>query len=393
MACRILATLICNSASSDTIQRHTMCISNDGEVYFAGKNGKDGYNLEYQEITKLPSLNNIVSIACGDIHTLCLDRNGNVFSFGSNEFGQLGLGKRKLFSRLKHSFDSYKISLQEPQRIDLPVIKQISCGGNFSCCLSEKGEVYSFGRSDFCVSHGHGTNEDIHYPRKLNSLKNINFVVCGGYHTICKSENGTIYCWGSNADGQLGLSGLYTQTVPVEAWDWPDNVVDIKCGERFTLVLTSDQEVFSCGYNHGCVLGREVDEDCSSTLGKIEELKNIVRIECGKEHSCCIDANNDLFVFGSNGSGELGLEDVHHSVSKPIKHPSLSNIIDISKGGCSTFVKTSNNEIYAFGDNEYSQLGIKTEDDMQPTPIRVLVGNEDIWCSNINKSNAKSARN
>ena len=63
-----------------------------------------------------------------------------------------------------------------------------------------------------------------------------------------------------------------------------------------------------------------------------------------------------------------------------------------SNGGYHTFVKTSNNEIYAFGYNEYSQLGIKTEDDNQLTPIRVFEDNEDIWFSNINKSKAKSAR-
>merc|ERR1712000_625407 len=50
-------------------------------------------------------------------------------------------------------------------------------------------------------------------------------------------------------------------------------------------------------------------------------------------------------------------------ITMPVKHPSLSNIIDVSKGGVRTFVKTSNNEIYAFGYNEYLQLGIKTEDE------------------------------
>ena len=77
---------------------------------------------------------------------------------------------------------------------------------------------------------------------------------------------------------------------------------------------------------------------------------------------------------------------------KPIKHPSLSNIIDISSGGNHSFVKTSNNEIYAFGYNDYSQLGIKTKDNYQITPIRVFEDNEDIWFSNINKSKQKSAR-
>merc|ERR1711862_1071214 len=128
-----------------------------------------------------------------------------------------------------------------------------------------------------------------------------------------------------------------------------------------------------------------------SSFQKIEDLSEITRIECGGCHSLCIDINNDLYVFGNNEGGELGLGDTDNR-SKPIKHPSLSNIIDISKGGFHTFVKTSNNEIYAFGNNEYTQLGIETEDEHQITPIRVFEDNEDIWFSNINKSKAKSAR-
>ena len=65
--------------------------------------------------------------------------------------------------------------------------------------------------------------------------------------------------------------------------------------------------------------------------------------------------------------------------------------MDISKGGNHCFIKTVSNEIYGFGWNEYSQLGITT-DGILLTPSRVFEDNEDIWYSNINKSKAKSAR-
>merc|ERR1712100_605858 len=98
----------------------------------------------------------------------------------------------------------------------------------------------------------------------------------------------------------------------------------------------------------------------SAVFQKIEDFSEIIRIECGINHSLCIDINYDLYVFGNNGFAQLGLGDTKNR-NKPIKHPSLSNIIDVSNGGYHTFVKTSNNEIYAFGNNQYSQLGIKTE--------------------------------
>merc|ERR1712100_692815 len=115
------------------------------------------------------------------------------------------------------------------------------------------------------------------------------------------------------------------------------------------------------------------------------------RIECGTNHSMCIDVNNNFYVFGNNDNGELGLGHTNR-VLKPLKNPLISNIIDVSSGGRHTFVKTSNNEIYAFGNNKNSQLGIETEVGEQYLPIQVLQGNEDKWYSNINKSRAKSAR-
>ena len=105
----------------------------------------------------------------------------------------------------------------------------------------------------------------------------------------------------------------------------------------------------------------------------------------------CLDIYNNLYIFGSSSHGQLGLEE-YNTRYKPIKHPTLSNIIDISCGGSHTFAKTLNGEIYAFGDNSGLQFGMKTENENQLAPIRVFEGNEDIWYSGICKSKAKSAR-
>ena len=122
-------------------------------------------------------------------------------------------------------------------------------------------------------------------------------------------------------------------------------------------------------------------------------ISGIIRIECGICHSLCIDIYHNLYVFGCNQFGQLGLGDTNNR-NKPIKHPSLSNIIDISNGGNHTFVKTSNNEIYAFGNNTWSELGVDKELHNSYFPIQVFPNNNDnIWCSKVNKPKGKSARN
>ena len=260
-------------------------------------------------------------------------------------------------------------------------------------CVSVDGYLYSFGHNYF-GQLGFGNTTTSYFPKRVESLENIDFIECGYKNSICKTLNNQIYCWGDNTYGQLGVGDIldsFIQNTPLVSTNWPNDIVDMKCGAYHTLVLTFNGDVYSCGINENGELGRETEDDLSFNLGKIDFESTITRLECGEYYSKCIDINHNLFVFGDNEYGQLGLGDTNNR-NKPIKHPSLSNIIDISSGGNNSFVKTSNNEIYAFGYNEYSQLGIKTEDENQLTPIRVFEDNEDIWFSNINKSKAKSAR-
>ena len=223
------------------------------------------------------------------------------------------------------------------------------------------------------------------------NLENIDFIESGCNHVFCKAFNNDLFVWGDNEYGQLGIGNNIHQYLPYKCTNWTSDIVEIKCGINFTLILTNTQEVYSCGGNVNGQLGLG-DIESSTFFARIPSLSEIVRIECGQSHAVCLDIYNNLFVFGSNMYGQLGIGEVIGNIKEPIKHPSLSNIIDISNGGCHTFVKTSNNEIFAFGYNDKSQLGIETENEKQYSPIQVLQGNEQVWDLSFIKSKAKSAR-
>ena len=395
-ASRVLSSVVCGD---NYVNGYTMFISNDNTVYSLGKHtqGEPGQKEETDSysLNIIPSLTNIQSIDCGVEHVICLDIDGNVFTLGSNVYGQLGICKDK--ETVKYIY--------VPQKVDISPIQQISCGGYFNICLSEDGDLFSFGANYF-GQLGQGNNEDYNYPHKMDSLPDIDFIECGGDHSICKTLNNDIYVWGSNYKGQLGLgNNTHYESKFFKCTHWPDDIIDIKCGNSHTLVLTSKQEVYSCGSNEYGQIGRKLNNQkqnlddlilsvtFSNSLEKIKDLSEIIRIACGNGHSMCIDIYNNLYVFGNNYFGQLGFGHTNNR-EHIVKHPSLSNIIDLSSRGHHTFVKNSSNEIYAFGKNNYSQLGIITNYEYQLKPIQVFQGNEDIWWyNNVNKSlRVKSAR-
>ena len=364
----------------------TYCLGEDGIVRYFGTSLE---NVKEHDITPkvIQSLPSIKRIACGENHVICLDKNGNVFSFGDNTYGELGLGKGK-------DILSYTST---PQKVSLPAIQNVYCTASSTICVSEDNELFSFGYND-SGQLGHGDYINIASPKKIEAIKDVDFLGCGSSQVICKTLDNKIYAWGSNSRGQLGLGTVSHSSIlmgyhekrynlPQLCINWPEDVVDIKCGSTHTLILTDTYKVFSFGDNEDGQLGRS---SYSSLVLQIEDLPDIRRIECGVFHSICIDFNDNMFVFGENIFGQLGLTDISRK-RKPFQHPTLSNIVDFSSGGNHTFAKTSNNQIYAFGNNTCLQLGIHTDKKKQLIPIQVLEGMENIWFSDIKRFKVKSA--
>ena len=362
---------------------YTICISNDETVYSFGQNARGalGHEEDYRDRrivspSKIPPLKQIRNIDCGNDHTACVDYNGLVFTFGSNRYGQLGMGNELNFTH-------------EPQRVNVPSTKQVNCCEESTFCVSENGELYSFGENEYGQLAIKDASMKQTLPQKVESLIDIDFIRCGGKFFICRTFNNEFYCCGYNDECQFGFDSYENENLPMKATNWPDNIIDIKCGKKHTVLLTENGDIFTSGSDYCKQLGRKINSYFASTFGKIESTLKYIRIECGDYHTMCIDSNNTLHCFGNNSNGQLGVGDTKER-GEPTEFP-IPNIINISSRGTHSFIKTSSNEIFGFGMNKHGQLGI-TSSQIQHTPIQVLQNNEELWCSNINKSKVKSAR-
>ena len=107
---------------------------------------------------------------------------GVVHSFGGNDFGELGLG---------HDND-----VSVPSRIpNLPQIKQVSCGCNFTVCVDLEGLVWSFGENKY-GQLGTGNTTNFNVPQKILSIPPVLSVACGSHHTlIITNKANSSYLW------------------------------------------------------------------------------------------------------------------------------------------------------------------------------------------------------
>ena len=136
------------------------------------------------------------------MHNLVLKKDGTVWSWGWNDYGQLGDG----------SFESKN----KPVQAKIKNIVKVSSGGLHSVALTTEGTVFAWGANSFSQL-GKSSNRNYATPVKIFALKNIVSVVAGDMHSIAVKANGTVQTWGSNNNYQLGTAEALSSSTPISA--------------------------------------------------------------------------------------------------------------------------------------------------------------------------------
>ncbi|XP_074679165.1 E3 ISG15--protein ligase HERC5-like isoform X1 [Strix aluco] len=192
----------------------------------------------------------IVQIACGDQHAMALSRGGELFTWGQNTHGQLGVGSQTTL-------------IPQPQLVErlkgIP-LAQIAAGGAHSVAVSLSGAVYSWGKNDF-GQLGLGDTEGRSCPSYVRALEHWKtvFISCGTDHTAVLSKEGLVCTFGAGGAGQLGHNSTRNELTPrVVAELWGARVSQVACGRQHTLVyVPSLDKVYSFGSDEEGPLGDE----------------------------------------------------------------------------------------------------------------------------------------
>ena len=234
------------------------------------------------------------------------------------------------------------------------------------------GDVYSFG-SGYSGVHGLGDIGDCYVPTKIPTLSGVKAVAAGGIHSLVLLENGDVYSFGYNWEGQLGLGDRGERRVPTKI-PTLSGVKAVAAGGIHSLVLLENGDVYSFGYNEYGELGLGDNSFGSTIPTKIPTLSGVKAIAAGGYHSLVLLENGDVYSFGLNTKSQLGLEG-SFACTIPTKIPTMSGVKAIATGRHHSLVLLENGDVYSFGSNGSGELGLgETAYGCLPTKIPTLSG-------------------
>jgi alpha-tubulin suppressor-like RCC1 family protein len=232
------------------------------------------------------------------VHGLVLDEQGQVYAFGRNEFGRLGLGDET--NRLSPEFIP-----------NLPLIKGLSAGKFHSLLLDEQGQVYSFGYYYYGeLGLGDQTNrsrpELITEFQDLELMPLIKSISAGEYHNLLLDEQGRVYAFGQNGSGELGLGDRNNRSIATliprfQNLELLPRIKSLSAGGRHSLLLDDQGRVYGFGWNELGQLGWGRADRLIPTI--IPDLPVIKSISAGENHSLVLSEQGAVYAFGWNNRG------------------------------------------------------------------------------------------
>lgn len=323
------------------VDRETaIALTDNGEVYTWGDGsfydlGQGKFKINEYKPVKVNGLPKIIKIAKGKHHVLALDINGEIWGWGNNSSGEI--------------YSAYNWKVYVPTKIPgINNVKDIAAGTGFSAAVKNDGTLWTWGNNTDGKLGDHGENTT-NNPAQVIGINNVSKITCGEKFMAALSDD-TVYTWGDNSHGQLGDGTNNSRNIPTAI---EGSYKDIVAGNSHMLAVSTSSILYTWGYNSvgQLGLGDKVTRNIPTSTGKTATV-----IGAGYNHSFYTDGEN-TYGFGSNSKGQLGIGEANTAIN-PTLIPGLKNIVKIDGGFDFTIAKDQDSNMWVFGNNDIGQLGL-----------------------------------
>jgi alpha-tubulin suppressor-like RCC1 family protein len=272
----------------------------------------------------------------------------NLYSWGSNAFGQLGTGNLTYFS--------------SPSQVgSLTNWAAISIGGTaptagaFTLAIKTDGTLWSWGKND-SGQLGLGNLTYYSSPKQVGALTNWSSISTGALFGVAIKTNGTLWTWGFNSAGQLGLGNRTYYSSPKQVGALT-NWQSISCAASSIAAIQTDGTLWTWGLNNAGALGRNNTTSYSSPkqVGSLTNWKTFSSTGYGN-YFLAVKTDGTLWAWGTNGQGELGTGNITY-YSSPKQIGALTSWLSVASTYHSSMAVKTDGTLWSWGKNNNGQLG------------------------------------
>jgi len=303
---------------------NVIAIKNNGTLWTWGSGESIGHgSLTNKSVpTQVGIENDWKDVFAGDFNVYAIKNNGTLWATGRNAYSSLGNGNSIIqynFIQIGTDSDWAKIS-----------------GGNvFTLGIKTNGSLWSWGSDSIGqLGNGSGSFSDVSTPTQISNLVWF-FISAGSDYALATRNNGTLWAWGKNSNGQLGINSTTSQSSPIQVGtdtDW----VRISAGSQHSTATKVSGQLFVWGRNLYSALGLSYDENALGNVNvpyPLNLTNDWSKINNGSFNSTGLKQNGSLYVWGRGSNGELGNNTNSYAQSIPllVNCPSTLAIDQIQK--------------------------------------------------------------
>ena len=356
---------------------HSVALKSDGSVWTWGSNNNGnlgnpaivGPSNVPVPVSGLGSGAGVVAIAAGGNFTLALKSDSTVWAWGNNNNGQLGIGNI--------ANQPVPVQVKGPGAVGaLSGITAVSAppagGGAFAMALRMDGSVWAWGNNSN-GQLGDGTTTNRTSPVQVKGVGGsgllgnvVNIDAAGGannLHALAVTSDGSVLAWGSNANGQLGTGNNTPSSVPLQVPGLDNGITAVSGAAGLSFALKSDGSLLAWGDNSNGQLG-DGSFFGRATPGTVAGFGNgssirMISTQISANHSFAVLDDGTVMGWGRNSSGQLGTGDALNRVV-PTLVPGLADVSATAVGAGHSLALKTDGSVWAWGDNGMGQLGIGT---------------------------------
>lgn len=299
-----------------------------------------------------------VAVSISNRHVLALQADGSLWAWGDNQFGQLGAAPAVFASNAT------------PQQIQANPVSgvdnfwtAVSAGGGHSLARQADGSLWSWGANSFGQL---GTSSAAAFnpvPARVGSAVDWAGFSAGDLHTIAFKQNGSLWAWGANISGQLGIGGtfdFFSHNVPLAVTNPAgiNNLISVAAGTAHSLALKANGSLYAWGDNDFGEMGTGTFVSSSTPVLVGQEAPAWVSVELGGQHALARRADGSLWTWGDNSSGQSSLDPaVTNRLANPVRVVTADNWSVLSGGFIHSAAIQADGTLWTWGSNGFGQLG------------------------------------